>query len=172
MRDFFERVLDWLKRVAAWFAPPVRMCTTAIALAFVFSFIGWARSPFFDAVIFFPKGSSIVGEVRALPKTAGAEARAELIASEVLLGPIDPTLRMAFMPGVKVQSALCRSGTAYIDLSESAALAQPADLKLGLEAMRRSLRAGLPFIFNVKITIGGHVPYELVPASTAAKAGN
>jgi|GEM_PF-3137063 len=171
MRDIIEKVLDWLKRVAAWFAPPVRLCTTAIALAFIFSFIGWLCSPFFNAVLFFPKGNGIVGEIRALPKTGGTEARAELIASEVLLGPISPNLRMAFPTGVKLRSALCRGGTAYIDLSENAALAGSEQLKPGLEALRRSLRAGLPFIFNVRITIGGHELSAYAAPKAAAPRG-
>jgi hypothetical protein len=173
MKDFFDTVLAWLKRVVIWFSPPIRLCVTAIALAFFVSFIGWAaRNPFFDAVLFFPKGqgTSLHGEIRALPKAGRSEARAELIASELLLGPITPGFRPVFPAGVRVDSAICRKGVAYIDLSEDAALSEPAALKLGIAALTRSLRAGLPLIHKVKITIGGVEPYAY--AATSANSAS
>lgn len=176
MKDLLEKILAWLKRVVIWFSPPIRLCTSALALAFLISFIGWAAGdPFFDAVLYFPKGqgTSLKGEIRSLPKTWRSEARAELIASEVLLGPITPGLRPAFPTGVRVESAICRRGVASIDLSENAALSDQAALKLGLTAMRKSLRAGLPLVYRVRITIGGVEPYAYAQSSarsTAVKA--
>jgi hypothetical protein len=168
MKELFDKVLAWLKRVVIWFSPPIRLSVTALALAFVISFIGWAaQNPFFDAVLFFPKGqgTSLHGEIRALPKAGRSEARAELIASELLLGPITPGLSPVFPSGVRVESALCRKGVVYLDLSENAALAEPEALKLGLAALNRSLRAGLPLVHKVKITIGGVEPYAYAAPS-------
>jgi hypothetical protein len=173
MKDLLEKILAWLKRVVIWFSPPVRLCTSAIALAFLISFIGWvAFDPFFDAVLYFPKGqgTSLRGEIRSLPKTGRSEARAELIAGEVLLGPITPGLRPAFPTGVRVESTICRRGVVFIDLSEDAALSEPAALKLGLAAMQKSLRAGLPLVHRVRITIGGVEPYAYAVFSAPSTA--
>ena len=172
MKDLFDKLIAWLKRVVIWFSPPIRLSVTALALAFLISFIAWAaRDPFFDALVFFPKGqgTSLRGEIRSLPKAGRSEARAELIASELLLGPITPGLSPVFPSGVRVESALCRKGVVYIDLSENAALSEPAALRLGLAALNRSLRAGLPLVHKVKITIGGVEPYAYaVPSANSA----
>lgn len=173
MKEFFQKVLDWLKRVVVWFSPPLRLSVSAIALAFLISFLGWAfGDPFFDAVLFFPKGqgTSLRGEIRSLPKAWRSETRAELIASEVLLGPITPGLRAPFPTGVRVESALCRKGVAYVDLSEDAALTPTDSLKIGLKAMERSLRAGLPLVHRVRITIGGVEPYSYAASSAKTQS--
>jgi hypothetical protein len=152
----------FLKRVAIWLSPPPRFCAALLSLAFTVSLLSWAIGDrVYQSVLFFPqaRGEALRGEPRNLPRTFGTERKAELIASELLLGPAGPSLRPAFPSGVRVASTLYRHGTIYVDLSEDAALADPADLKLGLRALEKSLRAGLPWARRITLTIGGMQPY-------------
>ena len=50
---------------------------------------------------------------------------AELIASELLLGPKSTSFSSAFAPGVRVESAMYRKGRLFVDISADAALADP-----------------------------------------------
>lgn len=168
------KTADFIKRVAVWLSPPPRLCAALLSLVFAVSLLSWAIGDrVYQSVLFFPqaRGTALRGEPRNLPRTAGREKKAELIASELLLGPVDPALVSAFPSGVRVESTILRRGSLYVDLSPDAALADPAKLKIGLASMERSLRAGLPGIGRIVITIGGIEPYKegLPSASEAAK---
>jgi hypothetical protein len=65
---------------------------------------------------------------------------------------------------------LYRKGSLYLDLSEEAALEDPAALVLGLQALRRSLSAGLPGVGRIVLTIGGMEPYAEGLANDAQAA--
>ncbi len=155
-----------LSRVAAWLAPPERMCLVLLGFSFAVSGLAWLVSDRFeDALVFFPDGRGrLRGELRSIPAARGAEARAELVAAEALLGPMTPGLHACFPPGVRVEKVLLRKGSLYLDLSEDAALAPRSELERALEALTRSLRAASPAVRRVVLTIGGRVPWGDLPA--------
>jgi hypothetical protein len=166
----------FLKRTAIWLSPPPRFCAALLSLAFVISLLSWAIGDrVYQSVLFFPqaRGTALRGELRNLPRTSGREKTAELLASELLLGPASPDLASAFPVGVRVESTMLRRGVLYLDLSQDAALADPARLRIGLASMEKSLRAGLPGIGRIVITIGGIEPYKdglAIPDETAKKS--
>jgi hypothetical protein len=148
--------------IVKWLSVPVNLSLAALALAFGVSLISWAVSnPFDEAVLFFPddKGK-LRSELRQIPHAWSGEARAELIASELLLGPQDNELRPDFASGTRVESILYRKGRLYVDISKNAAL-EPDFLKNGITAMERSLRVSLPGISRLTMTIGGIEPYAV-----------
>lgn len=149
------------KRSIVWLSVPVNFCIAALGLVFLVSFASWAIGDRFeDIVLWFPdQRGSLHGELRQAPVKWGSEARAELIASELLLGPKSHSLLPAFEPGVQVESVMYRKGRLFLDISREAALEQTASLKLGLAALERSLRASLPGIRRLTVTIGGTEPY-------------
>jgi hypothetical protein len=146
-----------------WLAVPVNLCLAVLGLVFVVSFGSWAIGDRFEeAVLFFPDARGrLRGELRDLPRSWGSEARAELVASELLLGPASAELSPAFMPGTRVESTLYRRGRLFLDLSPDTALEPPTDLKNGISAMERSLRAALPGLKRLSLTIGGKEPYAV-----------
>ncbi len=153
-----------------WLSVPVNLCLAVLGLVFVVSFGSWAIGDRFEeAVLFFPdKLDKLRGEIRDIPHTSGPEARAELIASEFLLGPKDASLFSAFPPGVRVESVLYRKGRLFVDISSDAAFADPADpntlktrILTGIAAMDRSLKAALPGLKRLSLTIGGKEPYAV-----------
>jgi hypothetical protein len=146
-----------------WLSVPFNFCLALIGLIFVISFSTWAivdRSE--RALLYFPDAKGVLhGEVREVPHSWGKEARADLIASEVLLGPKSADLLSSFPSGVRVESILYRKGRLFLDISASAALATPASLKTGIKAMERSIHAALPGLLRITLTIGGKEPYSV-----------
>ena len=173
---FMRQVGAFLRRIAIWLSPPPRFCAALLSLVFVISLLSWAIGDrVYQSVLFFPqaRGAGLRGELRNLPRTAGREKTAELLASELLLGPASPDLGSAFPIGVRVESTMLRHGVLYLDLSQDAALADPERLRIGLASMEKSLRAGLPGIGRIVITIGGIEPYKdglANPSGTAKKS--
>jgi hypothetical protein len=151
-----------LRSAAKWLSVPVNLCLAMLGLVFVVSFASWAfGSAFEEAVLFYPDAKGVLrGELREIPHSRGTEARAELIASELLLGPKNTALSPAFSTGVKVETALYRKGRLFIDVSPEAALDAPESLRLGIKAMERSLKASLPGMKRLSLTIGGKEPYS------------
>jgi hypothetical protein len=149
------------KRTLVWLSVPVNLCLAVLGLVFVLSFASWAiGDKFGEIVLWFPDSKgSLQGEIRQVPHCWGAEERAELVASELLLGPKTMSLRPAFESGVKVESVLYRKGRLFVDISLDAALEEAGSLKKGLAAMERSLRAALPGMRRLTVTIGGTEPY-------------
>jgi hypothetical protein len=149
------------RRTRIWLSVPVNACLAALGLVFLVSFAAWAIADrFSEAVLWFPDSKgSLRGELRQIPAKWGAESRAELVASELLLGPKTLPLRPAFDPGVRVESVLYRKGRLFLDISKAAALQDSGTLKTGLAAMERSLRAALPGLRRLTVTIGGIEPY-------------
>jgi hypothetical protein len=167
-----------LRKAFAWLSLPVNACLAAIVLAFLISLFSWAIGDrYAEMALFFPSGkasasglATLKAELRDLPRPRGAEARAELLASELLLGPRDPLLGPAFPQGTRLESALYRKGHLYVDLSASAALAEASALKAGLSALERSLRLALPGLKGLRVTIGGREPYvESIMAGNSVK---
>jgi hypothetical protein len=174
-----KRILDVLRRssLAAgraiavawgsslkWLSVPVNLCLAVLGLVFLVSFASWAiGDKFEEAVLWFPDSRGLLrSEIRQVPHSFGAESRAELIASELLLGPKSTFLVPAFAPGIRVESVLYRKGRLFVDISPEAALTDlkdPDSLKRGLAAMDRSLRAALPGLRRLVLTIGGTEPY-------------
>jgi hypothetical protein len=171
-----KRILDVLRRFSLgagkalarawsssikWLSVPVNLCLAVLGLVFLVSFASWAISDKFEeAVLWFPDSKGLLrGEIRQVPHTWGTEARAELVASELLLGPKSTFLVQAFAPGVRVESVLYRKGRLFVDLTADAALDEPKTLRNGLAAMERSLRAALPGLRRLIVTIGGTEPY-------------
>jgi hypothetical protein len=146
-----------------WLSVPVNLCLAVLGLLFVVSFVSWAFGESFEqAVLFFPDAKGrLKGELRDVPHSRGAEARAELIASELLLGPATASLDPAFAPGTRVQASLYRRGRLFLDISPEAAVEQPQALKIGITAMERSLQAALPGLKRLSLTIGGEEPYAV-----------
>lgn len=150
----------------AWISIPVNLCLSLLALCFIVSFVTWACSVRFAfAVLYFPDEKGVLhGEKRILPIKNGFEDKAELISSEVLLGPASTDLSRAFTAGARVASVLYRKGHLYINLTPDAALPVTgagdlrgtASVKAGLSALKRSLRAALPGIGRITLAIGGY----------------
>jgi len=166
-----------LRVAAAWLSVPVNACVAALGAAFLVSFLAWAIGDrYAEVALFFPSGrnSALRSELRDLPRPRGAEARAELVASELLLGPRSPALRPAFPRGTRLESAIYRKGRLYVDLSEDAALAEPANLRRGLSALDRSLRLAFPWLKRLTVTIGGREPFadSAAPGNAAKKPKN
>jgi hypothetical protein len=174
MKRFFDALRRFLlaagrclaaagKVTLRWLSVPVNLCLAVLGLVFLVSFASWAIGDRFEeAVLFFPDGKGrLNGELRDIPHSWGSELRAELIASELLLGPNEADFLPAFNAGVRVESAIYRKGRLFIDLSANAALAPPQSLKIGIEAMERSLRAALPGLKRLSLTIGGKEPYAV-----------
>ncbi len=154
----------------SWFSVPANLCLFALALALAASATAWYLSDrFVDAVIYFPDGKGAIrGERRGIPRSSGPEDRAELVASELLLGPAGRDLVPAFTPGAQVRSVLYRKGSLYLDLSPEAALpirrgqygeSGSNSVKEGLAALEDTLRAALPGIKRITLAIGGNEPY-------------
>lgn len=154
----------------SWLSVPVHLCMSALAICFAVSVLSWSLSArFVGAVIYFPdEKGSIQGELRDIPRNRRLEDKAELVASELLLGPTDRNLVAAFTPGSQVRSVLYRKGRLYLDLSAEAALpirgvseAQSGfdSVRTGLKALERTLRAALPGIRRITLSIGGYEPY-------------
>jgi Sporulation and spore germination. len=165
MRRFYDaagRFLAEAWRVTSkWLSVPINACLALLGLVFLISFCSWAIGDRFQkAVFYYPdERGRLRGEVREVPRAWGTEVRAELIASEVLLGPKDPNLQADFPLGTRLESTLYRKGELYVDISADAALSPTTSLKTGMSAMEKSLRAALPGIRRVSITIGGLEPY-------------
>jgi hypothetical protein len=165
------------KRSMVWLSVPVNFCLAVLGLVFLVSFASWAIGhEFAQVVLWFPDSKgSLRGEIRQVPVSWGAENRAELVASELLLGPKSMSLHPAFEPGVRVESVIYRKGRLFVDISHEAALEDADSLKKGLAAMERSLRAALPGLRRLTMTIGGTEPYtvglKVEGARGAKKAG-
>jgi hypothetical protein len=145
-----------------WLSVPFNFCLASLGAVFLFSLVSWAildRKA--EVLLFFPdaKSSRIRGEVRDLPRARGPEARAELVASEVLLGPRDSRLAPAFPAGIRVETAIYRNRRLLVDISPQAAVSDQASLRLGLESLRRSLATAVPQAARIVLTIGGREPY-------------
>jgi hypothetical protein len=155
LRGVFRTALTWLSK-------PLHAILAALALAFLVSSLSLALADrYVEAVLFFPsrRTGAPVGELRDLPRPRGAEAKAELLVSEILLGPASSRLSPAFAQDSRLESAIYRKGRLYIDISADAALAGASELKTGLKALERSLRLGFPWLKELKVTIGGREPY-------------
>lgn len=156
------RAWNGLKRLTIWLSPPPRLTLAIICLLFSISLLSWAIGDRMrEAVLFFPAvgSGSLHGESRNLPRSFSAEKTADLVGEELLLGPIDPNLRPAFPSGIRVSSTIYRHGVLYLDLSPEAALIPRPELEKGLLALRRSLKASLPWTRRLVLTIGGMEPW-------------
>jgi hypothetical protein len=173
----WEAIIVVYKRSLVWLSVPVNLCLAVLGLVFLVSFASWAIADrFSDVVLWFPDSKgSLRGELRQVPVKWGAENRAELVASELLLGPKTLSLKPAFQPGIRVESILYRKGRLYVDVSLEAALQDSKSLKTGLEAMERSLKAAIPGLRRLTLTIGGIEPYsdglKIEAGGGAKKAG-
>jgi len=166
-RRIGRALLAAVRASLAWLSFPVNLCLAALAAVFAISLLSWAIADRYTGyVLFFPdaRTGKIRGELRDLPRTRGAEAQAELIASEVLLGPSDPQLLPDFNMGTSVETVMLRSRKLYVDLSDDAAPAEPASIKLGLACLRKSLGTALPLTRQIIVTIGGREPYADYPS--------
>jgi hypothetical protein len=163
--ELCRKFVDLCRRGIVWISPPPRLCAAILGLVFAVSLIAWSfGDSTCDVVLFFPlaKGNPVAfrGEVRSIPRSSSAEKKAELVASELLLGPMGQGLRPAFAPGVQLRSVLLRKSVLYVDLSSEAALAGRADLATALPSLEKSLHFALPAARRVVITIGGQEPYR------------
>jgi hypothetical protein len=151
-----------VRGLAVWLSKPANACASLIAALLCISALTWALDyDSSDVVLYFPDGDSekLSGEYRSVPRRWDREGRAEVIVEEFLLGPRSPTLSAAFRSGVRLETVLYRDGDLYVDISEEAALAETAELKLGLEALRRSLVGEFPRLRRLALTVGGFEPW-------------
>jgi len=157
----WEWIEDTYDRLSVWLAVPVNLCLAILGLVFLVSFGSWAIvDRFAEVVVWFPDAKGALhGELRQVPVKWRVENRAEGVASELLLGPKTLELKPAFLPGVRVESVLYRRGRLFLDISRDAAIMDTQALKVGLAAMDRSLRAALPGVRRLTVTIGGIEPY-------------
>jgi len=163
-----------LRAARDWLRAPLHALLVALGSALLVSSLCLILSDrFVETVLFFPsrRGSAIAGEAREVPRRRGPEARAELLVSELLLGPASSRLSPAFVQDTRLESAIYRKGRLYVDLSADAALAPPEALKIGMAALERSLRLGFPWLKELRMTIGGREPYVagIEPGNDAKK---
>jgi hypothetical protein len=151
------------RATALWLSVPFNFVLALIGLCFLISFGSLALGERFESVVlFFPDAKGALrGETRAVPRGPGGEARADRIASELLLGPKSADLQAAFESGTRVQSVIYRKGRLFLDISPEAALSGSASLQRGIAAAERSLRAALPGMKRLSLTIGGKEPYAV-----------
>ncbi len=157
--------LAW-KATLRWLSVPVNLCLAVLGLTFVVSLGAWTFGESFEqAVLFFPDAKGgLHGELRDVPHSWSRESRAGMIASEFLLGPAKSSLLPGFPPGTRVETALYRRGRLFLDISATAALVpagQPGAVKTGIAALERSLKAALPGLKRLSLTIGGQEPYAV-----------
>lgn len=174
MKRVLEFIAEMAKRGGRWLSVPSHFVISLFSLAFLASLVLWSLADHGESfALFFPESNDrgIKAERRILPQRSVLETRAELVASENLLGPFDPSLKPAFPPGVRVNSVLFRKGQLYLDLSEDAALAEPVSLKLGLAALERTLSYAFPTVRKVVLTIGGFEPYAMLSTTAAGTEG-
>lgn len=175
-----KRLPDAARRVhaatRAWLAVPFNAVLALVGASLLVTLLSLA---FGDRLVgtqlYFPPfggaTGSLQGEYRELPRVAGIEARVGLIAEELLLGPMEPDHLAAFSPGIRVERVIVRKRVAWIDLTEAAALEPAAGLKTGIAALERSLRASLPALSRIVVTVGGREPWaELPEAAESAVA--
>lgn len=107
--------------------------------------------------------SQIVVEDRLLSRSGNQEDRLGRYIEELLLGPSKIENGPLFLPGTKVHSLMLRSGIAYINLSEHAALPVPGgmDHRKSLEIFRKSIQKNVPGIKKVVLFIDGNQPYSI-----------
>lgn len=107
--------------------------------------------------------SSIIVEERLLNRSGTSEEQLERFMVEFLLGPSEIGNGPLFLQGTKLNSAIVRSSTAYVDLSESAALGVPGgiDHRKSLEILSQLIKKNIPGIRNVQLFIAGNEPYRI-----------
>lgn len=160
------------KFLIAWLSVPFNACIALVVGLFLFSVLYWAIAvPYTQTVLFFPEGGNGVlrGEVRDLPRHWDQEARAEIVARELILGPANPRLAPDFPPGTALRSILLRGNKVFVDLSVDAALAGRSSLERGKQGLELSLKTALPGIGAIVVTIGGLQPYQEALADEAGK---
>ena len=149
-----------------WLAVPVNLCLASLGAVFLVSLLAWAIADQYTGYLLYfsdARSGAVRAEIRDLPRTLGAEARAELIASEVLLGPRDPNLVPDFNQGSMLNMVMLRSRRLYVDISDDAAAADRASIALGVANLKRSLGTALPFTRQITVTVGGYEPYADYP---------
>lgn len=120
-----------------------------------------------ERTLFFPGTTSqaLSGERRLIPRTDSLSDDVTIIVSDVLLGPKRIDHVRAFPRNTRLKSVILQDGTAYINLSESAAL-NVAELRTTLEVSLQALERTILYNFReldvVVVTIDGKVPF--VPA--------
>ncbi|MGO8695951.1 MAG: GerMN domain-containing protein [Rectinemataceae bacterium] len=173
-RRFLRAAHSAAKLGRDWLSVPVNLCLALLGAAFMISLLSWAIADHNSGyVLFFPDAHTgrMRGELRDLPRVFGSEARAGLVASEVLLGPADPNLLPDFALGSKIETTIYRGRKLYVDISDDAAVAGRSSIELGLACLRRSLATALPFAQHIIITIGGQEPYADYPSKEAGNDG-
>jgi len=151
---FYSRTVDWLSVSS-------NLCLTVLTCLFAFSFVTWVvRAPGREIALFFPDSAGVSrGEPRLVSRAPNREMLAELVASEVLLGPSDQRFSAPFDSNERPGTVMLRDDKLYVDLAERVALTPPDRLRRGIESLERSLRLALPGLKTVAITIGGREPY-------------
>ncbi|MEI6874040.1 MAG: GerMN domain-containing protein [Spirochaetota bacterium] len=146
-----------------WISPPPRFVSALLGLVFVVSLVSWAvwdRQSLY--VLYFPtiaNRNALSAEVRDLPQRASPEGRAELLASEFLLGPRDPSLSPALPSGSTLARVILRKGVLFVDLGEEAALTTRPELELAIKALRMTLTLSVHEAGRIVVTIGGQEPW-------------
>ena len=168
MKRIPELALRRARQFLVWVSPPTRFFAFFLLVTFLVSLGSWALWDRNSGYIFYfpaPGGKSLQGEMRYIPRRAGAEARAAGLVSEFLLGPANPALAPAFPPGTTLDGLLFRKGTLFVDIGRDAALLPEGDLRLALVGLERTVRLGMHQVRHVVLTIGGIQPWteDLAP---------
>ncbi|MBN2049972.1 MAG: GerMN domain-containing protein [Spirochaetales bacterium] len=125
-------------------------------------------------VLFFPDDTvtRTVGETRMLPKVKGDEENIEVLLKELILGPVDLSLRPLLPKHTKVRTCMLRKKTLYVDFSPELIVGKEKislSVDEALAGVERSLRFNFPRIEEILFFIDGEM-YS--PGGSVRAAGN
>ena len=114
------------------------------------------------ATLFFPSvdHNSLVSEKRRLDLMGSVEKRAQVVAAELLLGPVSRNSLPLFSADSRLLSVLKRGDTVFIDIHLQDPSSENAGWKLIYQAFAKSLSDSVPGAGKVRMFIDGN---ELVP---------
>jgi len=127
-------------------------------------------SSYVNRVLFFPAEGSLhlAGELRRLPKSARDEENIKLVVDELILGPVELSLKKLLPKHTTVRTCMLRDRTVYLDLSpELIVNTEGTELSVdeSLFGIEQSIRFNFPGVERVIFFIDGEI-YDPEPPDT------
>lgn len=171
MKNLIMSVLNMISELIK--IKPVRR-TAYLVLLLILAFVDYAlfNKDRISLPFFRQSDAAVIVEERLLSRSGSLEERLDRYIAEILLGPSSIDYGPLLRHGTKANSLMVRSGIAFIDLSESAALPVPGgiDHRLSLELFKKSIIKNNPGIKMVTLFIEGNEPYSINFSSEAVTA--
>jgi len=157
---------------------PIRIHLPGLLLLFSFLvallfYLVWPPSRV-ARTLFYPSatGTELSGERRLVPRTRDFRRAVELLAEEIVLGPVWIEHAAVLARETPIRSVAIAGKTAYVDLGVEAVLhADRVRLPMadGLAALEKTILYNFRSLEAVVVTVGGNVPF--VPAYREASGG-